>query len=158
MTGPQAGGEDYIIVLATYWPQQVANKTIVPDGAGGLAVNDTWKRITWWSGEEYAVDSFDSLVELLERISIDPRNIVTRGRIAEGVDRARMRRRKTTRADGTGTIDHAAHFWLMLDIEKLAADDFDPLADPEKTVRYVLERLPPAFRNASVWYQFTSGA
>jgi hypothetical protein len=134
-----------------------ATKTITPDGKGGLAITDVYKGTKWWSGHERAVDGIDSLADLLERVSRDPCAMIVRGRIADGVNRDRMFRRKTTRADGTGTIHEAEHRWLLIDVDSLEAD-FDPLEDVSRTVRYVTDRLPEAFRGVTCWFQHTSGA
>jgi hypothetical protein len=137
--------------------RKAATKTITPDGKGGLAIADIYKGTKWWSGHERSVDSIDTFAELLEKVSRDPFAMIVRGRIAGEVDRSRMLRRKTTRADGTGTIDEAEHRWLLIDADSLEAD-FDPLTDPEATVAYVLARLPEPFRGVTCWYQLTSGA
>jgi hypothetical protein len=136
--------------------RKAATKTITPDGKGGLAITDIYKGTKWWSGHERTVDSIDSFATLLEK-GRDPFAMIVRGRIADGVNRDRMFRRKTTRADGTGTIDEAEHRWLLIDADSLEAD-FDPFEDVPKTVRYVCDRLPAAFRGVTCWFQFTSGA
>jgi hypothetical protein len=160
--GKTGANNDAVMILtslASYagGTRGVATKTIAPDGKGGLAITDVYKGTKWWSGHECTVNSIDSLAELLEEVSRDPYAMIVRGRIASGVDRARMRRRKTTRADGTGTIDETEHRWLLIDVDSLHAD-FDPVADPAATVAHVLARLPEAFRGVTCWYQFTSGA
>jgi hypothetical protein len=137
--------------------RKAATKTITPDGKGGLAITAIYKGTKWWSGHERTVESIDSFAELLEKVSRDPFAMIVRGRIAGDVERSRMLRRKTTRADGTGTIDEAEHRWLLIDADSLEAD-FDPFEDVPKTVRYVCDRLPAAFRGVTCWYQFTSGA
>jgi hypothetical protein len=161
-TPETAVASDIVTILASLPSSQdgerkAATKTITPDGKGGLAITEIYKGTKWWSGHERTVDSIDSFAELLEKVSRDPFAMIVRGRIAKDVNRARMLRRKTTRADGTGTIDEAEHRWLLIDADSLEAD-FDPLADPAATVAYVLGRLPEPFRGITCWYQFTSGA
>jgi hypothetical protein len=160
--GKTSANYDAVIILTSLpsypgGPRGVATKTIAPDGKGGLAITDVYKGTKWWSGHERTVNGISSLAELLEEVSRDTYAMIVRGRIAGGVDRARMRRRKTTRADGTGTIDESEHRWLLIDVDSLHAD-FDPVADPAATIAHVLARLPEAFRGVTCWYQFTSGA
>jgi hypothetical protein len=89
----------------------------------------TKQTIKYFNGTERSVHDIRSLAAVLDEASKDPFNCVVRGKIIDGVDRTRMRR-----------------------------PDFDPYASPAKTVDYVKTHLPPAFPDATCWYQFTGSA
>jgi putative DNA primase/helicase len=113
-----------------------------------------------WRGEERPVHNIYSLAKVLDQASADPRCIVVRGRIRGGVDRTKMFRLLNVQEDGREpTFDRAAHRWLVTDVDGDALQvDFDPFADPERTVKHVVSLMPLAFHGATCWYQWTSSA
>jgi hypothetical protein len=67
-------------------------KTIVKGSAGGIETR-TQQNVKFYRGEEFSVSAIRDFVDLLERISADPRKCVVRGAIASGTARERMLRR-----------------------------------------------------------------
>jgi hypothetical protein len=106
-----------------------------------------------------AVSCLDDLARVLD--SLDQHSCVIYGRPIEGT---LMPCRRLLNADKTtgepATIEDAAHSWLLLDIDKLAIEDdvFDPVADPERAVEYILSRLPSEFHGARCLWRLTSSA
>src|SRR5262249_55232052 len=51
----------------------------------------------------------------------------------------------------------AARQWIALDCDRMACPDWlEPVFEPDRTVEYVVSRLPAEFHDATCWGQFTA--
>src|ERR1700730_6229405 len=106
-----------------------------------------------------SVTCLDELAGVLD--SLGRHSCVIYGRLIEGTS---MQCRRLWNADSkTGdpaTIEDAAHFWILLDIDKLLIEGeaFDPVAEPEHAAEYIRSRLPSEFHGARCLWLLTSSA
>lgn len=147
---------DQVVVLRSR--SGVLTKKVAYD-ASGWAVTP-FSAGAYFSVHERAVDNFDELVALLERVARDPRAAVVRGRPLPGIDRHRCRRlcRREEHGDDV-TFESAARRWIALDIDGVSEPACTTFAaEPEAGVEHVLELLPEPFAATSCYWQATSSA
>src|SRR5712671_3871842 len=109
-----------------------------------------------FSAVEEPVSGIDGFTALLDPIERDPSAFIVRGRLADGVDRNRMRRLARTGIE-PATLQPAAHHWIPLDVDTLPCPDLlDPVHEPVQTIEYVVSQLPGEFHGATCRWQFTS--
>jgi len=149
---------DFVSVLSTKGP--LATKRIT-DGPAGRII-ESYGRATWFALQEHGVYGVDSLAALLTALEHAPTRFIIRGQPKDGVDYRRAQRRVRDRrnADGsttTATFEPAARQWIALDLDRMACPDWlDPVFEPDRTVEYVVSRLPVEFHDARCWWQFTA--
>lgn len=105
------------------------------------------------------IGCLDDLARVLN--GLDRHSCVIYGRLIEGtITPCRRLLNADPKTGDPATIEDAAHFWLLLDIDKLATEGevFDPVAEPERAVEYILARLPSEFHGARCLWRLTSSA
>jgi AAA domain len=157
---PFRAAPDFITILKSL--DKPLAKTIVRAANGELDTRTNAKAYEY-SGEEKPVRDIDSLGAVLNEVSTHAHQCVVRGKIIDTADKARMRRlihdREEKGAEVKATLEEVLHYWALLDFDSIEAPPgFDPLANPTDTVALVKTLLPTAFKDATVWYQLTSGA
>lgn len=106
-----------------------------------------------------AVACLQDLAQVLD--GLDRYSCVIYGRLIEGTLTPCRRLLNADKETGDpAAIEDAAHYWLLLDIDKLAIDGgvFDPVAEPERAVEYIRVRLPSEFHGARCLWRLTSSA
>jgi hypothetical protein len=153
-------GDDFVTVLTAKGGRR-ATKLIIwrPElGSPEILPYDSMKT---FSATEEKVSGIDDLASLLDRISESGSALIVRGRVSKGVDRNRMRRRaRARRRHGIvepATLEAAAHYWIPIDIDALPCPGWlDAVHEPDRTVEYVVSRLPDEFHGATRRWAFTS--
>lgn len=126
---------------------------------GALAVVSSYGRETRWRVAFHRVATFPRFCEVLEALASSGRDIIIRGAIDLGADydpALGVLRRLVGSPQGGGQWTAAARAWVPIDFDgvEIPADLVD--ATPEEQLLDVANRLPPAFRGRSFWFQFTS--
>lgn len=126
--------------------------------AAGLTVEGNPKA-RYFAAEELPVDSIDALITILDDVASDPHKCVVRGGLAATANRDRMLRRSTDKPGEPATLVETPRQWVMLDFDSLPLPfGLDQFAEPEHAAAIARNHLPPAFHNATCWYQFTASA
>jgi hypothetical protein len=153
---------DFVTVLTAKGHQR-ATKIIQWHGDLGFAEVLPYGSLRTFSATEETVSGIDDLAALLDRIAGEFSSLITRGKLADGIDRNRMRRLALPqrRSDGTvaepATLEPATHFWIPLDVDALPCPGWlDPVNEPDQTVQYVTNQLPEEFRGVTCRWEFTS--
>ena len=143
--------------------RKLATKRITALPNGGPPKIEDYGKATLFGIEEVAVSSFDDMATVLAHLGHQPYSFIVRGKLVDGIDRARALRRVRPhkRKDGTvepATLEPVGRHWIALNVNSLPCPDhIDPLFDPDQVVEYVVDTLPPEFHGASVYWAFTSG-
>jgi hypothetical protein len=106
-----------------------------------------------------AVGCLDDLARVLD--GLDRHSCVIYGRLIEGtVTPCRRLLNADEKTGAPATLEDAAHFWLLIDIDKLEIEGkmFDPVGEPARAVDYIVARLPPEFHGARCLWRLTSSA
>ena len=132
-----------------------------------------WSKISYAAGarfhpEELTVASLTDLVSVLDHVRRDPRAFVVRGALAPwaraklATDQdlliARQKLVKVGRPEPS--LVEVPRQWLMIDVDSFPLlNSEDLLDDPEFPIdRAIRELLPPAFHEATCWWQLSSSA
>ncbi len=111
-----------------------------------------------WSYDAYTIPvaSLKDVAELIESLRHEPRAMIIRGRLRDGVSPQGVNRRCRDRADGPGSFEPADHHWVMVDVDKTSAP-YDA-KDPRGSVERWRTSLPDGLREAEMLFQFSAGA
>lgn len=146
------------VTVATAVDGKLMTKVFFADGQGrGQTLSyDKGYRFNF---STLAVSCLDDLAGVLD--GLDQHSCVLYGRLIEGTETPCRRLLNADKKTGDpATIEDAAHFWLLLDIDKLAVEGemFDPVAEPQRAVEYIVAKLPADFRDARCLCRLTSSA
>jgi hypothetical protein len=154
---------DYLTVLTT--KGRLATKPLatkrITHTPGGFVV-EPYGRAQQFEMQEWGVSSIDDLARVLRTLERHFDSCIIRGRPKPGTHcfSAKRRVRDRRNPDGTvtpATIEPAARQWIALDCDRMACPDWlDPVFEPDRTVEYVVSRLPAEFHDATCWWQFTA--
>lgn len=166
----RADGGDTLTVLrsADSSPKLTAKRHIWDEGKQGATA--ALKTVSYPKGAyEFTVEPvrlacFADLAGHLNRLALDPYCIVIRGALIDGRNPAspmrRLRKDHKDRKTGETTpanFEPCAPQWIALDVDKLPnPEGHNPAIDPDAALEYALEHVPPAFREASCWAQWTA--
>jgi hypothetical protein len=152
--------EDFITILETLDGKPLC-KVHRPDGVTDFADAYEFKMA------QSPVSDLADLAMILGGMA--PNECAVHGGIVPGTNKNRARRISKDKP-GNGllqeidraTLEVVPHRWLALDVDKIepvdAAGRFDYVADPERAVRCILDKLPAPFESAACFWQLTSGA
>lgn len=124
-----------------------AAKRITPEGQEDYACGYLF------TGGEAPVDSFASLVLVLEALRSVPSAFVIRGALRPGADPSVAFRRKY-RGEGAAIIP-CARQWLMVDADATGIPC--PPEDPESAILDLLARMPPGLDRGPVYWHLSAG-
>jgi hypothetical protein len=125
------------------------DQTVIKSQAGHLR----------FKSEQVQINDIYSLAEVLQELEKNPNAAVLRGMLSEEADQNKHYRRKWgRRSDGTGAYLESDHRWVMLDMDSVPLDmvGIDPVVDPEGCALAVVGLLPPAWHDASFYWQYGS--
>ena len=126
---------------------------------GALAVVSSYGKESRWRVAFHRVATFPRFCEVLDALASSGRDIVIRGSIDLGEDydpALGVLRRLTGSPQGGGLWTAAARAWVPIDFDGVEIPADLVTASPADQMLDVAERLPPAFRGRSFWFQFTS--
>jgi hypothetical protein len=152
-----AGPTDFVTV-ATAADGKLMTKVFFADGQG-RGQTRSYDKGYRFNFSTPAVSCLDDLAGVLD--GLDQHSCVLYGRLIEGTETpCRRLLNADKKTDDPATIEDAPHFWLLLDIDKLAVEGemFDPVTEPERAVAYIVAKLPPAFHGARCLWRLTSSA
>lgn len=154
---PGAGLPDFITV-ATAADGKLMTKIFLVD-SDGREQTRSYDKGYLFNFSTPAVACLDDLARVLDHLG--RHSCVIYGRLIEGTVTPCRRLMKTDAKTGDpAAIEDAAHFWLLLDIDKIAIEGeaFDPVAEPERAVEYIRAKLPSEFHGARCLWRLTSSA
>jgi hypothetical protein len=112
--------------------------------------------------EPEEVETIDELSSLLLVLEADPRRVIIRGRLVDGVDPTLPLRRRIH--DAVRPVLEAPYVdqelsWLMIDMDKQQLPSgIDLLAQPLDAIDYLIAQLPQEFHDCTFHYQLSSSA
>lgn len=121
----------------------------------------------WFTAAAVHFADLREMVAVLEQVRRDPLALIVRGALAPdtAADVAAnpgrlIRRLKRPRGTYAATLVEAARRWFMADIDGWPLPPWADLVDDPDTVidHAIHELLPPAFHNATCWWQLSSSA
>jgi hypothetical protein len=92
---------------------------------------------------------------------LDQHSCVIHGQLIEGtITPCRRLLNADAKTGDPATIEDAAHYWLLLDIDKIPiqGEVFDPVAEPERAAEYIRAKLPMEFHGVRCLWRLTSSA
>src|SRR4051794_20791860 len=143
-------------------PDKRATK-LIRNCATGIAV-DGFDAGTWFSVEQVQVDGIESVAEVLEDASADPRACVIRGEPLPETNPSRCRRLLHEQEDGTApTFRDEPRRFVPLDFDTV---EWPPRGreyawdwtDGALSGLYLRSLLPAEFHRVSFWWSFTASA
>ncbi len=146
----EAGGLPDFMTIATAADDKLMTKVFFVDSEGHEQTR-SYDKGYLFNFSTPTVGCLDDLARVLN--DLDRHSCVIYGRLIEGT---KTPCRRLLNADAkTGdpaTIDDAAHYWLLLDIDKLPiqGEVFDPVAEPQRAAQYIRAKLPTEFRRRTV--------
>ena len=108
------------------------------------------------------METIDELSSLLLVLEADPRRVIIRGRLVDGVDPTLPLRRRIH--DAVRPVLEAPYVdqelsWLMIDMDKQQLPSgIDLLAQPLDAIDYLIAQLPQEFHDCTFHYQLSSSA
>jgi hypothetical protein len=105
------------------------------------------------------LSGFGHLAKCLDHLTHRPYAFVIRGEPLPSTDHERARRllHDDPETGDAATFAEAGRHWFAVDIDKLDAPaHLAPFEEPDFTIDYLVELLPPELHEASCWWQFTS--
>ncbi len=142
-------------VLRTLGP--LATKKISLDPVTGEIVRTPYGNAKYFSARTVRAEGIYDLSAKLTLLQDDPRSLVVRGAVADGVDANRMRRLLYPEGADPPTLLRRARRWVMLDIDNVPCPEgLDPAVDPERAIEHLISTLPPEFTDATCHWQFGS--
>jgi hypothetical protein len=119
---------------------------------------EPWSNSTFFDMYQIAVHGLAGLAKVLDALKQDQCIVVGKLCTPPKV----LNSRRLLHADSENepaTLKEAAHYWLIIDFDGGGCPDgLDPVAAPERAVRYVISLLPEEFRGAECWWQLTASA
>jgi putative DNA primase/helicase len=160
----QPAAIDFVTVATNVdTPRRRMAKLIERNTDGSYTIHDYDEGATWFRFEQRPLSSaryFDDLWQVIN--SLSQYQCLIPGKVLHGVDPSRALRRSKEHDGIAPTLEDCAHWLLIGDFDKIpakdAAGDFDPVAHPERAVRYLRTLLPPEFKNTACLWQLSSSA
>lgn len=108
--------------------------------------------------ERHDFHNFDEMVDVLYRLIDNAKGFLVRGDVDPAyIGTYNGFRRKLGKMGDGSVLWRYDPQWLCLDIDGLPCPDhIDPVRDAHEAIGYVLETLPPYFRDVSCFWQFSS--
>jgi hypothetical protein len=142
-------------VLRTLGP--LATKKFSLDPLTGEVVKTPYGNAKYFSARTVRVEGIHDLSAKLTLLQDDPRSLVVRGSVADGVDANRVRRLLYRDGGDPPTLLRQARRWVMLDFDNVPCPEgLDPAADPEGAIEHLISTLPLEFAEATCHWQFGS--
>ncbi|MBT4933952.1 MAG: hypothetical protein HOL66_05395 [Rhodospirillaceae bacterium] len=136
-------------------------KTIGKNADGVLAVIQGFEKQWKWRLSFRDVPDIQSLFEVLEEDSKNPKAAVVRGALRGHVDPDGIihLRKDVSRWGDTAHFEECPRNWLMIDIDKQPLDGIDLINTPVKTVKRAIGKfLPDCYQDVSFVWQLSSSA
>jgi hypothetical protein len=114
----------------------------------------------WFGYETHAITNICDLSSVLTVIEEAQDSFIIRGRLNnDAPSNVRVRRMKNPDEDGHIWFEEQSRFWLMLDIDKVVLPDWaDPVNDPERIAKHLINLLPKCFKEVTCHWQMSSSA
>jgi hypothetical protein len=155
---------DGIIVLQVVQPASaILTKTLRKTASGEWIISGEYGNATRVRAEERPVSCLADLAAVLREVASDPKRCVIRGGLRDGFVEAALqpegvRRRLYSRPGEPAAFEERARRWVACDLDSFDLPGFvDPVLDVDHVIDAALEQLPPAFADASFYWQLTSG-
>jgi hypothetical protein len=114
----------------------------------------------WFCHEAHAVSGIHELSELLTAVEASQDSFIIRGELSKDVpSRDRVRRMKNPDDKGVIWFTEQARHWLCIDIDDVPLPAWaDPVADPERIAKFLIDLLPECFQGVACHWQMSSSA
>ena len=115
---------------------------------------------TWFSYEDHAVSDIHDLSELLTAVEASQDSFIIRGELGKDTpSRDRVRRMKRPDDNGVTWFTEQPRHWLCIDIDDVGLPAWaDPVADPVRIAKYLIDLLPEGFHGVTCHWQMSSSA
>jgi hypothetical protein len=155
--------DDGIVLLCVVRPVSAILTKKIRRTPSGWEVFGDYDLVSRVRAKEFPVSSLDTLAAILAEAAPDPKLCAIRGGIrAEFVNVALapegVRRLAYDRPEAKAPFEERARRWVACDLDSFDLPAFvDPVRDIEHVIDGALDQLPEAFRDASCYWQLTSG-
>ena len=104
------------------------------------------------------VNSFQELMDAVDRLTKDASAFVIRGRLKEGFEGKTLRRKSQNTLEEEAPFEEVPQRWVMLDIDNCALPEWstDPQNEAQALAEYVTQFLPEAFQGVKASYQYSA--
>ena len=154
---------DGIVVLQVVRPVGAILTKKLRQTATGWQVYGAYGNASRVRAKEQPLASLDDLARVLREAAPDPKLCVIRGALRPKFVEAALspdgiRRRLHDRAGEPAAFEECARRWVALDLDSFDLPPFvDPIRDVDHVIDAAVDLLPPGFRDASFFWQLTSG-
>jgi hypothetical protein len=121
---------------------------------------------TYFKVEYRDFSGFNEMCGILDEVMANGNMAIVRGDIETTIEARvlhgmKIRRTKFQRRDDPPGLEPAVRDWVMLDVDKFEVSEEDwnainPALYPDEAVRFIIDKLPYYFRDASCWWQFSA--
>lgn len=149
---------DDFVTVARAADRKLMTKVFLVDGEGHEQAR-SYDKGYLFNFSTPAIACLDDLAHVLD--GLDRHSCVIYGRPIKGTVTPCRRLLKADAEKGDpAAIEDTAHSWLLVDIDELAieGDVFDPVAEPERAIKYIRAKLPSEFHGARCLWRLTSSA
>ena len=114
----------------------------------------------WFSHEAHAVSNIHDLSELLTAVEASQDSFIIRGELGKDTpSRDRVRRMKRPDDNGVTWFTEQPRHWLCIDIDDVGLPAWaDPVTDPVRIAKYLIDLLPECFHGVTCHWQMSSSA
>lgn len=147
---------EYITVIRPE-PKRALAKTISKKDDGTFKIGGYNSKALHYSSEMKEVENVHTLGEALEEIQKDSSAAVIRGQLVHGINPQKHKRRMISNKED-GAYEDIDQHWVMIDMDKipLAMIGFvNPMEKPDEAIIKLRDLLPPIFKAATCWWQFS---
>ena len=148
-------GLDYICILTVRWPSDALMTKKLFRATNGVIGKTSYGDGYKFDVQKCAIDDLGDLTQMLHNLAWRTDCFVIRARPLGSYHNVR---RLKHGADAAFAADPDGHHWFMVDFDEVPLPIFlEPDDDPELLLRYLCRMLPPAFHDASFYWQWSCG-
>ena len=146
---------DYITVLSVRYPRDAVMTKRLYRATNGVIGKTDYDNATKFDVQKIGINDLADLCGVLFDVSRQPNKVAIRGL---PITRHYNVYRRLHGDQAAFAADPDGHHWLFADFDEVPLPMFlDPDDDPEIILGYLVRLLPPAFHNASFYWQWSCG-
>ncbi len=146
---------DYITVLSVRYPRDAVMTKRLHRATNGVIDKSNYDNATKFDVQKIGINDLADLCGVLFDVSKQPNKVAIRGL---PITRHYDVYRRLHGDQAAFAADPGGHHWLFADFDEVPLPIFlDPDDDPEIILGYLVRLLPPAFHNASFYWQWSCG-